>query len=119
MSVAENAYLAAFKDSRFPAIREHELESLRLQISVLTPLTKIPIASEEELLQAMQPGVDGITIAAHGRRATFLPQVWTQLPEPELFLRQLKRKAGLPAEAVPDLEAWRYRAEVYEESPRS
>ena len=34
-------------------------------------------------------------LAAAGRRATFLPQVWEDLPTPELFFGHLKRKAGL------------------------
>jgi AMMECR1 domain-containing protein len=42
--------------------------------------------------------VDGVLLEFGGRRATFLPQVWEQLPEPRQFLTQLKRKAGLPAD---------------------
>ena len=44
------------------------------------------------------PGVDGVVLSACGRRATFLPQVWEQLPDPADFLARLRRKAGLPAD---------------------
>ena len=49
----------------------------------------------DELFARVRPGRDGIVLAAAGRRATFLPQVWEDLPTPELFFGHLKRKAGL------------------------
>ena len=39
-----------------------------------------------------------IVLTAGSRRATFLPQVWDDLPEPEQFFEQLRRKAGLAAD---------------------
>ena len=45
-----------------------------------------------------RPGRDGLTLRWRGRSATFLPQVWEQLPAPRDFLAALKRKAGLPAD---------------------
>ena len=47
----------------------------------------------------------------HGRRATFLPQVWDSLPEPKDFLGQLKRKAGRSEDFWDDsIELERYAA---------
>jgi AMMECR1 domain-containing protein len=43
----------------------------------------------------VRPGVDGVILAWNGHRATFLPQVWEQLPTPREFFAHLKRKAGL------------------------
>ena len=49
-----------------------------------------------------------------GRRATFLPQVWEQLPQPREFLAALKRKAGLPADFwAADLRLSRYRVRKF------
>ena len=45
----------------------------------------------------MTPGVDGLVLEDDGHRATFLPAVWEQLPDPEAFVGQLERKAGLGA----------------------
>ncbi len=44
----------------------------------------------------MRPGVDGIYLEYEGLTATFLPQVWESLPDPQEFLEALRRKAGLP-----------------------
>jgi hypothetical protein len=53
------------------------------------------------------------------RRGTFLPQVWESLPEPRDFLRNLKRKAGLPESFWDDgVVLERYTVEKFEEPPR-
>ena len=46
--------------------------------------------------------------------ATFLPQVWESLPEPDAFLEHLRRKAGLPARFWhPDVRLSRYTVEKF------
>ena len=94
--VASNARAAALEDSRFPPVEEIELSELELEISVLTPTVPFPVASESELLARLRSGVDGLVLEERGRRATFLPAVWHDLPAPADFLAHLKRKAGLP-----------------------
>ena len=96
--VCENAYAAAFRDPRFAAVSEQELDDLELSISVLTPATEIEFDSEQDLLRKIHAGTDGLILTDAGRRGTFLPSVWEQLPEPTDFLRHLKLKAGLPAD---------------------
>jgi hypothetical protein len=61
--------------------------------------------------------VDGVIIKKGGRQATFLPQVWEQLPDKEQFLSHLCLKAGLAADAWSsgDLEVSTYRVEAFEE----
>jgi AmmeMemoRadiSam system protein A len=93
--VAEHAFAAAFRDPRFPPVAAAELAGLEVHVSVLSPLEPLAFASEDDLLAQLRPGVDGLLLEAGGRRGTFLPAVWEQLPEPREFLRQLKRKAGL------------------------
>jgi AmmeMemoRadiSam system protein A len=111
-SVAWNAWSAAFRDPRFDAVGWDELEDLVLHISLLGPLEPLPAGSEDELLRALAPGRDGLLIDDGLHRATFLPAVWASLADPERFLGELKRKAGLPASAWPlGLEAWRYSVE--------
>ncbi|WP_203568463.1 AmmeMemoRadiSam system protein A [Aestuariimicrobium ganziense] len=92
--VAANAVAAAVHDPRFPPVKPEELPGLHVEVSVLSPLELFEVTSEDDLLAKLRPGVDGLVIAHGKRRATFLPQVWDQLPQPELFLAHLKRKAG-------------------------
>ena len=64
---------------------------------------------EADLLAQLRPEVDGIVLQHGEFRATFLPQVWDVLPEPENFLAQLKRKAGLGATFwARDIRIYRY-----------
>jgi AmmeMemoRadiSam system protein A len=94
--VAENAFAAAFLDPRFRPLSPEELSGLDLHISLLTPPVPVQIESREELLAILHPGVDGLLLEDPPHRATFLPQVWDALPDPEEFLDQLFTKSGLP-----------------------
>jgi AmmeMemoRadiSam system protein A len=112
--VAENAFSAAFRDPRFPALRDTEYAALELHISVLTPAEPLDCNSESDLLRQMRPYQDGLILAEGLRRGTFLPSVWEQLPEPREFLRHLKRKAGLPDDYwSPSLQIYRYETESF------
>ncbi|WP_167495680.1 MULTISPECIES: AmmeMemoRadiSam system protein A [Desulfosediminicola] len=94
-SVSENAVKAAFGDMRFMPLSLEELDEIDIHISVLTKLEPLAYDEGEELLHRLRPGVDGVVLC-HGKAgATFLPQVWEQLPDPEQFLGHLCRKAGL------------------------
>lgn len=95
--VAANAWAAAFRDSRFPPLAPAEEKLLTLHISVLTTPEPLSVRNEADLLGRLRPGVDGLVLADGMRRATFLPSVWEQLPDPRDFVAHLKRKAGLPA----------------------
>jgi AMMECR1 domain-containing protein len=45
------------------------------------------------------PAKPGVIIRKGGRQATFLPQVWEELPDAEDFMSQLCMKAGLAPDA--------------------
>lgn len=96
--VEANAVAAALHDPRFAPLTARELDDTVVEVSVLSAPTVLPAADEAELLARLRPGVDGVVLSACGRRATFLPQVWEQLPDPADFLARLRRKAGLPAD---------------------
>ncbi|ADH85959.1 AmmeMemoRadiSam system protein A [Desulfurivibrio alkaliphilus] len=97
--VRDNALKAAFGDPRFPGLSVEELAAVQIEISVLTPLKPLSYQGSEELVARLRPDRDGVLIEQGGLSATFLPQVWKQLPQPENFLAQLCLKAGLPATA--------------------
>jgi AmmeMemoRadiSam system protein A len=109
LDVAENAVGSALRDPRFAPVAPAELEALAIELSLLGPLEAFGWTSEEELVARLRPGVDGLVIEAEGRRATFLPAVWSELPEPRDFLAALRRKAGLLSSGAGlRLQAWRY-----------
>jgi AmmeMemoRadiSam system protein A len=115
VDVAENAFAAAFRDPRFPPLRSDEAEHLAIHLSLLTPAVAMIFSSEADLLAQLQPGVDGLILSAGPCRGTFLPSVWAELPTPQLFLTQLKRKAGLAADYwSPGVRIWRYTTEMVE-----
>jgi AmmeMemoRadiSam system protein A len=94
--VRANAVAAAFRDPRFAPLEARELAHTSLEVSLLSPEERIVVASEEELMTRLRPGVDGVIIEFGRHRATLLPQVWEQLQDPRNFLAALKLKAGLP-----------------------
>lgn len=116
-AVMESARGAALRDSRFPPLRSEELEQVHVEISVLSEPQPLPFTSAEGLLDKLRPFRDGVLLRIGGRTATFLPQVWYQVPDKREFMDRLAQKAGFaPA-------AWRgegvtvsvYEAECFEE----
>lgn len=93
--VAANARAAAFHDPRFAPVVADELGALRVGVSLLGPAVPLAAGTRDEALDKLRPHVDGVVLRWRSRRATFLPQVWEQLPEPDEFLRRLESKAGL------------------------
>ncbi|MCL2635856.1 MAG: AmmeMemoRadiSam system protein A [Betaproteobacteria bacterium] len=114
--VAANARAAAFRDPRFAPLTADEFTNIRVEVSLLTPAQPLSWRDEAEALTLLRPHVDGVILSAGRHRATFLPQVWEQLPDPAVFLAQLKRKAGLAADYWgPDLCLARYTVEKWRE----
>lgn len=111
--VVHNARAAAFHDPRFPPLTGVEWADTDLDISVLGNREPLQPGDRAQLLAQIRPGRDGLVIEGPGgQRATFLPAVWTQLPDPEDFLQHLKLKAGLPVDLDEHLLAvWRYEVE--------
>src|SRR5436190_164290 len=94
--VAENAAAAAFSDPRFPPLTAAEWPSVKVEVSLLSTPKPMRFADEQDLLEQIRAGEDGLILEADGRRATFLPQVWESIRDKRQFLRELARKAGLP-----------------------
>ena len=112
--VAANACAAALEDPRFEPLSHEEFHRLEIHISVLSAPEEVEFRSEADLLAQIRPGVDGLILQDGGRRGTFLPSVWEELPTEELFLMHLKMKAGLPPTYWSDtLRVFRYTAEYF------
>jgi hypothetical protein len=98
LDVRERAYQAAFEDYRFHPLTEQELPYTRIEISRLTAPAALEYAIPTDLPGLLKPGVDGVILQDGYRRATFLPQVWEQLPYAAEFLSHLCAKMGAPAD---------------------
>jgi len=110
--VVENAALAAFSDPRFDPLTMMEFEALEISLSILSEPEPLHFTSQEDLLEKIRPGIDGLIMQEGRQRGTFLPSVWESLPEPENFLRHLKLKAGLSEKYWSDsLQVLRYTAQ--------
>jgi AmmeMemoRadiSam system protein A len=108
--VCEHAAAAALEDYRFLPVRADEVASLHIEISRLTLPESLLYEKPEDLPLLLHPGSDGVVLHDGFRRATFLPQVWQKIPDPEGFLSALCEKMGVSE------NAWRkrkLRVEIY------
>jgi AmmeMemoRadiSam system protein B/AmmeMemoRadiSam system protein A len=96
-AVERMAVEAATGDPRFPPVREHELDSLHIEVSVLSPMRRV--FSPDDIREH----VHGVVVRRNGNTGLFLPQVWEQLPDKESFMGELcSQKAGLSPDAWKD-----------------
>jgi AmmeMemoRadiSam system protein A len=96
--VRHNARAAALSDPRFPPLTREELAGTRVELSLLSTPKLLAFADHADLIAQLRPGEDGLILECGEARGTFLPQVWEGLPDPEQFVAELKRKAGLAPE---------------------
>ncbi len=96
--VCEHAVAAAFQDYRFPPVQARELKDIEIEISYLTKPEPLKYENPDDLPKLLRPNIDGVVLRDGGRRATFLPQVWEKIPNPEEFLEELCMKMGAPAD---------------------
>ena len=143
-SVIDNSLASALIDPRFMALKKDELNDVKIEISILSELKKIPdFASSNSFLKYLNKHQPGILIKKgaypHTKReqgtegtkigkasshygvgayqATFLPQVWEELTSAETFISHLCEKAGLDKNEWEkmNLEVYGYTAEVFKE----
>ena len=111
--VKENAIHAGFQDPRFSPVTLSEMENITIEISILTKPVPLVFENADDLKKLLKPGVHGVILSQGYYRATFLPQVWEQLPGTEDFLGHLCRKAGMEKTCWKDTKT---AVEVYEVS---
>lgn len=94
--VGDNAVSAATRDPRFPPLKQREVEGVAIEVSVLSAPVPLAVGGLADAYAALRPGVDGVIVeVGPWYRATFLPQVWEDLPDPDEFLSHLWLKAGV------------------------
>jgi AmmeMemoRadiSam system protein B/AmmeMemoRadiSam system protein A len=117
--VSRNAVNAAFHDPRFSPLSKDDLSRTEIEVSILTEPRPLVFRDGQDLIRKLRAHVDGVILRKDRAAATFLPQVWEQLPRPEDFLGHLCMKAGLPADAWKNsaLEVLTYQVQYFEEHP--
>jgi uncharacterized protein len=115
--VREHAIAAALQDPRFPPVTHTELKGIHIEVSRLTAPCKLEYATSADLLAKLRPHVDGVILKQGARRATFLPQVWEQIPDSADFLTQLCHKMGARGDAWRNekLQVFIYQVEEFHE----
>lgn len=107
-----NAKAAAFDDPRFYPLSQEEFLHVSIEISLLSTPCALNYTDSADLKSKINVGVDGVILQKAGRKATFLPQVWEQLPSFELFFSHLCQKAGLDEGCLSSHpEIWVYHVE--------
>jgi AmmeMemoRadiSam system protein A len=119
--IRENALHAAFDDTRFSPVTPEELGDLEIEVSLLTVPEKLDHSDSSDLLDQIIPFRHGVIVEKGFHRATFLPQVWEQLPDPTSFLTQLCLKARLDPDAwhTRDLAVFIYEVQSFTETGKA
>ncbi|WP_294951168.1 AmmeMemoRadiSam system protein A [Sulfurovum sp.] len=114
--VIANAQSAALHDPRFPPLTPEELKNIKIEVSVLSEPKVLHYSDIDDLKKKIVPMKDGIVLRHDGYQATYLPQVWEQLPDFDAFFSSLCMKAGLPGNCLdlhPEIQV--YHVTKYEE----
>ena len=89
-SIARCAAGAALEDPRFSPVAMEELNALRIELSILSPL--VPSRIEDIVV-----GLHGVMVLSEARRGVLLPQVAVEHQwNVEQFLEETCQKADLP-----------------------
>jgi uncharacterized protein len=92
--IISNAHNSAFSDLRFSRLTYEEFKKIDIEISILTPAVKLEYTGIEDLKTKIKPFEHGVILECQNKKATFLPQVWDQIPSFDDFFTQLSKKAG-------------------------
>ncbi len=108
--IKENAINAAFRDPRFQPLKEEELDSIDIEVTILSPLIR---CNPEDIVV----GRDGIFIKKGFYSGLLLPQVATEYNwDRETFLMHTCMKAGLTPDCYKDdVEIYRFEGYIFSE----
>jgi AmmeMemoRadiSam system protein A len=117
-AVASNALSAAFSDPRFEPVEETEFADLHIEVSLLSVPAELAFSSLADLHSKLAATRPGVILQRGVYQATFLPQVWEELPNVGGFLQALCHKAGLHTESLsqPGLSVFTYTVEAFSET---
>lgn len=114
LDVVSSAYKAGFGDRRFEPLTEDEIDRIGVGVSILSTPRRMTFSDEADLVRQIRPDQDGLIMQDGDKRGIFLPSVWESLLKSADFIRNLKRKAGLPLDHWSDsLQVYRYTTESF------
>jgi AMMECR1 domain-containing protein len=93
-----------------------ELDQIKVEVSILSEPRQLQYDDIHDLKRKIVPFQDGIVLKLNDRQATYLPQVWEQLPKFDDFFSSLCMKANLSSDCLsqhPEIST--YRVEKYKE----
>ena len=93
--IISNAQSAALHDPRFTPLTLNELKQISLEVSILSEPEVVAYRDRDDLRKKIVPFQDGVVLKHKGKHATYLPQVWEELPEFNDFFSSLCLKADL------------------------
>ncbi|HEY6283684.1 MAG TPA: TIGR00296 family protein [Nitrososphaerales archaeon] len=118
-AIREATIAAASEDPRFPPVAKSELDSVVIEVSILTTPEVIEVSRPQDLPERVRIGTDGLIVSRSYLSGLLLPQVATEfnLDQTE-FLSQACMKAGLPPDSWLDeqTKVQVFQAEVFAES---
>jgi len=115
--VIENSINAAVNDERFQAVRANEMKDIKIEISILSLPNLLAHENFSELLEKLKPYEHGVILKREEQQSTYLPIVWEQIPEKEVFLSSLCIKGKMESECWKDnqTEVYTYSANAFKE----
>ncbi len=93
--IISNAKSASFSDPRFPPLKKEELKDITVEVSLLSPYKRLEYKDIDDLKSKIRPKIDGVILKLGTHQATFLPQVWEDIPDFNSFFAHLCQKAGV------------------------
>ncbi len=120
VDVIERARAAASRDPRFPPVTPAEVPNLEIEVSRLTVPQALHFSSPQELLEKLKLSQQGVILKSGLQRATFLPQVWDRVNDPQTFLELLCQKAALHRDAwqSSEIQIETYQVESFHRHPK-
>jgi uncharacterized protein (TIGR00296 family) len=117
-ALTEAAISSASQDPRFVPVTVEELQSLLVEVSILTTPIAIQSKSAKELPAHIKIGKDGLILRWSFGSGLLLPQVATEQGwDAEEFLINLSMKAGAPPDQwlVPGTQVLKFQAQIFAE----
>jgi uncharacterized protein len=115
-----NASSAAFYDPRFSPLTQEELHRVSIEVSILTVPQEVHYQDKETLYRIIRPNIDGVILRFGNHQATFLPQVWEEITDFDLFFSHLGLKAGIGSDPLSlHPEIYTYQVEKYVEEEKN
>jgi len=117
-ATVDAAVSAAVRDPRFAPVSREELKDILVEVSVLTPLRLISVASPKDYPNHIHIGVDGLVVERGLNKGLLLPQVpveWNW--DSQEFLTNCCLKAGLAPDSwlLPGTKIYKFQALIFEE----